>query len=105
MKGYDNFYEKPGEVQEQTCQVCGSLCEVKREQMGPTGWVEAMAKRTHLHDYFHCPHSGKEWHERALKIVLAIEETPSKRVAALMQQDLVDLLTENDIHVDLSSQS
>jgi hypothetical protein len=100
MKGYDVFFENPGEVQERSCQVCGSICEVKRDQMGPTGWIEALGKRAHLHDYFSCPHSGQKWHEQALEIVLAMEETPSKRVAALMRQDLIDLLVENGIKIE-----
>ena len=61
-----------------------------------------MVKHEHLHDFFCCPHTNKEWHEQALKIVLAIEETPSKRIAALMQQDLLALLTENNIYLDLT---
>jgi hypothetical protein len=102
MKGYDIFYENPGEIQERTCQVCGSIRDVKRDRMGSTGWAEGLAKRAHLHDYFRCPHAGEDWHEQALNIVMAIEETPSKRLAALMQQDLIDLLTENDIHIDIT---
>jgi hypothetical protein len=104
MRGYDIFFEEPREIRERYCKVCGTLCEVKRNQTGPTGWVEAMARRARLHDFFYCPHSKKEWHKQALKIVLAIEETPSKRVAALMHQDLLDLLAEHGIHPDLSLQ-
>ena len=37
MKGFDTFYEEPGKIQERYCQICGSLCEVKRNQTGPTG--------------------------------------------------------------------
>lgn len=99
MKGYDVFFENPGEIQERICQVCYTLCEVKRNQNGPTGWAEAMAKRGHLHDYFYCPNIHKPWHENALKIVLAIDETPSKRVAALMREDLIELLADHDIHI------
>lgn len=102
MKGYDTFYETPGEVEARTCKVCNTPCEVMRNQFGPTGWAEAMGKRGHLHDYFRCPHADKDWHEKALEILLAIENTPSKRLAALMQQDLIDLLAENGIYIELS---
>jgi hypothetical protein len=100
MKGYDTFYENPGEVQARTCQVCNTSCEVKRDQFGPTGWAEALGQRGHLHDYFRCLHAGKDWHKKALEILMAMEETPSKRLAALMQQDLIDLLAENGIHIE-----
>jgi len=82
------------------CQVCGTTCNVQRDQVGPTGWAEAMGKGGLQHDYFYCPHAGKYWHQKALQIVQVVEETPSKRVAALMRQDLVDLLVENGIRVE-----
>ncbi len=100
MKGYDSFDEKPGVVQEHVCQVCHSTCLVNRNVMGPTGWAESMAKRGHLHDWFHCPHAQKEWHEQALQIVLAIEETPSKSVAELMHKDLAELLAEHGLQTN-----
>ena len=100
MKGYDIFFENPGEVEERSCQVCYTRCEVIRGKYGPTSWVEGMGNRGHLHDYFYCPHVNKPWHQEALRIVLAIQETPSKRLAALMQADLIDLLAENGINLD-----
>jgi hypothetical protein len=54
--------------------------------------------RTHdVWDVFTCPHAGKAWHEKAVELAVAIDETPSKRLAALMKQDLEDLLRENGV--------
>ena len=95
MKGYDTFYETPGTVDRRICQVCGTVCLVRRNQIGPTSWAGAMANAETAHDYFFCPHSKEPWHEQAVALLQAIENTPSKRIAALMQEDLVDLLTEH----------
>lgn len=95
MRNYDMFFEKPGEITEKTCLVCGSTCEVKRGQLGPTSWIGAVSHRAVLHDYFYCPHADQVWHQQALELVLAIENTPSKRLAELMKLDLEDLLREN----------
>ncbi len=98
-KGYDVFFEKPGDVEERFCRVCGTLCKVERNRVGPTGWVAAMAKKDSLHDYFYCRYKNEGWHAQALKLVQAIEETPSKRVAELMRLDLLDLLSEHGIQL------
>ena len=98
-KGYDVFFEKPGDVEERFCRVCGTVCEVERNRLGPTGWVTAMAKKDILHDYFFCRYMNEHWHSQALKLVQAIEETPSKRVAELMRLDLLDLLSEHGIQL------
>lgn len=99
MIGYEAFFEKPGEIQERRCRVCGTVCEAKRDQVGPTGWAEAVGNHSHLHDYFQCPYTGEAWHRQALELVQAIEKTPSERVAALMQQDLVELLEAHGIEM------
>ena len=49
------------------------------------------------HDLFVCAHAGEEWHELAVRPVLAIEDMPSRRVADLMRLDLLDLLAEHGI--------
>ncbi len=95
MKGYDQFFETPGEINERHCLICGTICLVKRNQSGPTSFAGAMAKIQKLHDYFYCPHIEQEWHKRAEELLDAIEEMPSKRVADLMRLDLQDLIREN----------
>jgi len=97
MKGYDAFFERPGEVQVRTCQVCATECLVERDKVGPTSFASAVASRHARHDFFRCPNADESWHEQALRLVRAIEETPSKRVASLMKDDLRDLLREQGI--------
>jgi hypothetical protein len=95
-KGYDLFLTDPGSVKEMYCHVCHNQCKVTRNVYGPTSFVAAMAKKYRYHDVFECPHRDEEWHEQALRIVLAIEESPSKRIAELMKLDLEDLLREHN---------
>jgi len=97
LVGYDIFYTKPGSTDEMYCLVCNTMCNVKRNTYGPANFASAVARRYDYYDVFICPHAEEEWHEQALQLVLAIEEMPSKRVAALMRQDLEDLLAENGI--------
>ncbi|MFQ5913345.1 MAG: hypothetical protein ACE5JS_09190 [Nitrospinota bacterium] len=96
-KGFDFFIAEAGSKGEYHCGVCNTKCEVKRNVYGPTTFAEAMAKTFRYHDLFVCPHRDEKWHEQALNLVQAIEETPSRRVAQLMAQDLEDLLRENGI--------
>jgi hypothetical protein len=94
-KGYDVFFERPGEISRRVCQVCCTECLVERNRVGPTSWSAAIGKFEILHDYFYCPHLPKDWHKQALALVEAIDKTPSKRVTALMRLDLIDLLSEH----------
>jgi len=93
--GYDFYAYEPGEVNEVKCRVCGTICEVSRNVFGPTTFVAAMAKEFRYHDAFVCPHASQPWHEKALRLIQAIEESPSPRVAALMTLDLQELLAES----------
>jgi hypothetical protein len=92
IKGYDYFTYEPNTTNEVRCAVCGTICEVTRNTFGPTSFASAMAGSFRHHDSFACPHASEQWHEQALRLVLAIEETPSKRVAELMKLDLSELL-------------
>jgi hypothetical protein len=97
MIGYDTFFLEPDTVEGMRCKVCSAQCEVERSLTGPTGSAEASAGRGHWHDEFSCPYRGKPWHEQALRLVLEIERTPSKRLAELMRLDLDELLHENGL--------
>lgn len=100
INGYDVFYEAPGRVAERTCRICGTTCTVERNRLAATSWAESMAKRKWLHDFFKCPNTGADWHDRATDLVQRIEETPSERVAALMRQDLDELLARHGCKLD-----
>lgn len=94
-RGYALFTTEPDEIEKMTCQVCGTLCNVERSIHAPTGWAEAMGRRGHWHDKFTCPHIDEAWHEQALELLVNIEDSPSKRLAALMRLDLEEILREH----------
>ena len=95
--GYERFYVTPGTAEEMRCRVCGSKCNARREVSGPHDFISAASRASDLWDVFSCPHGGKAWHEKAVELAVAIDETPSKRLAALMRQDLEDLLREHGV--------
>ena len=90
--GYDSFITRPGEAERMYCRVCSTVCSVKREIEGPTNWVSAVNKVKVLHDAFCCPHSGEDWHNLALALILEREKTVSKRIQSLIDEDLKDAL-------------
>jgi len=94
-KGFDIFIAEPQSTDARRCRVCGTTCRVTRNVFGPTGFVTAMAGLFRVHDEWVCPHTDQPWHGRALHLVTAIEDTPSKRVATLMREDLEELLQEH----------
>ncbi len=97
QKGYDVFYAEPGQVEEMLCRICGAECRVERNVLGPTGVASAIVGKHSYHDQFVCPNAGERWHDKALKLFVAIEEMPSKRVSDLIQQDLDELLEANAV--------
>ena len=92
LKNYDVFFREPGTVDEIRCRVCGTKCNVKRNEYGPTCYAAAVGGLSTYHDLFTCPHSKKRWHELALDLVEAIDETPSRTLARLMKLDLKRIL-------------
>ncbi len=92
---YECFHRKPGEVEEQLCEVCGTVCNVRRnENSPPISWAGAVARKNRIHDYFFCPNVEAEWHKTALRLVLEIEATASKSLRALLDGDLADIIKE-----------
>lgn len=88
---------RPGELTRVDCHVCGATCAITRDVFGPTGFAEAMAKRGHWHDRVDCPNAGLDWHDRIHELKHQLAKTPSRRIAALMQLDVDDLLREHGL--------
>lgn len=94
-KGIDTFDHRPGEIKMMWCRACGSVCEVERNKVGPTGLAEAMGQRGHLHDHFYCANSGAAWHDQAVQMIEAMKDSPSPRIRQMMQKDLDTLLIKH----------
>jgi hypothetical protein len=77
------------------CRVCETKCVVKRDSYGPTCFAAAMGGSKRKHDCFWCPYHEAEWHEQALKLVQEKGRTSSKRIAALIEQDLADIFKKH----------
>jgi hypothetical protein len=92
MKGMDVFFEDPGVVKEYKCRVCETICEVERNRLGPTGFCEAMAGLKSHHDRFECPHSDKEWHEKARDILSEAERTSSLMLSSLLKKEVKQIV-------------
>ena len=90
--GYDHFTPDPGLWETCDCKICGTRCDVRRDVTGYTSWAGAMSKKSRKHDAFSCPNAGKTWHDEAFKLVEAIKNMPSKRVKALMELDLNEVI-------------
>ena len=97
IKGYGFFITEPNAYKSLECNICGAECLVERNLPAKSGFISAMARMDEPRDKFSCPNLEEEWHGQAVKLVMEIEKTPSKRLAQLMQQDLEDVLNENKI--------
>jgi hypothetical protein len=95
QKGYDVFLTEPGISDEMKCRVCGKTCDVRRNVTGPTGHISAISGNHTLHDSFNCPSAGEDWHNKAVKLVKAIEDTPSQTISDIMSKDLKDILEKS----------
>lgn len=95
LVGYTIFHPDPGKCDEINCEVCNTKCIVERNRNGPTSSVMAMGGSKRLHDCFWCPYHEAEWHEQALKLAQAIRDTPSKKIKAIIQEELDELLKES----------
>ena len=91
------YLHSPGTVEARHCEICGAVCDVRRDVETYTGMISAMAKKSVRADVFSCPRQEADWHRQAVQLVDAIAETPSPRLAALMKLDLNDLLTAHPV--------
>lgn len=93
-KHYNSFNREPGTVDEINCEVCGSICDVKRGEVGPTSWAGAMAGSKTPHDLFTCPYNDEQWHWEALAMMQELNDTSSPSLRAIIEQDIEDAVCE-----------
>ncbi len=79
------FFPKPGTVKAARCGICGSLMNVKRNVLGPTGWAESMAHQGHLHDSFTCPNLNKDWHEKIVNLKSEARSTACDKIKKILK--------------------
>ena len=84
-----------GLVKEKKCRVCGSVCTVMRNVVGPTSWAGSMTGVKREHDYFHCPCVEESWHKQAEELYNEKEKTPSQTLKKIFAADLNEVLFEN----------
>jgi hypothetical protein len=77
------------------CGVCGTERMIKHNINGPTSWAGAMTGHKHLHNVFECPHYNAEWHNLAYRLIGEMMATASKRLYAMIEFDLDELVAEN----------
>jgi hypothetical protein len=90
--GWESFSPDPGAREEMRCRVCGEKMEVKRNQIGPTSSVMAMAGKGREHDSFRCAHAPEKWHKQVLALRQLHEDTPSSQIANLIAGEIKQIL-------------
>lgn len=90
--GYDYFTPDPGKWKTKRCKACGTQCDIERNHTGKrTRWGPSDS----VFDVFSCPNANIKWHTEVIKILQAIRDTPSPRIAAIMKKDVDDILRVN----------
>lgn len=74
------------------CGVCGDVMDARLGVNGPTGSVEAMAKRKHLHDSYTCPNMEEVWHLQLIALRNEKRRTASTLIEALLEEEVVMVL-------------
>jgi hypothetical protein len=94
MSELDFIIREPSEnADPMPCKVCGELMEVKRSVMGRWSLGAAMSHIPKIpRDLFTCPHRDEDWHNQAIAIMRAIQETPSEKMASIMQSELAEII-------------
>jgi hypothetical protein len=95
IKGYDYIPAEPGLVSSIHCPVCGQEMAVERDVNGATGYIEAMAGQAHRHDVFSCGKAREAWHIRARRLREEADTTASKKVCALIEEEIGELVAIN----------
>lgn len=88
----DVYYPDPNTVKSAKCGICGSNMDIIRNEYSPTGFAEAMAKRSHVHDTFRCIHREEQWHKQAKKLIKEARDHCSKAIADIMLKEAKKIL-------------
>lgn len=89
------FIKEPNTFEAIRCRICGSVCKVERNALGPTCYAEGICGRNRLHDRFECPHIGEVWHNRCMIQYKALKTTGDSALTELARRDLLSMASEN----------
>tara|TARA_Y100000034_G_scaffold121644_2_gene166139 strand:+ start:3306 stop:3800 length:495 start_codon:yes stop_codon:yes gene_type:complete len=82
------------------CGVCKTPMPVTRDRHGPTGSVEAMAKRGHDYDRYECPHIKELWHQQAIVLAKEIRNSRSLTLRTTLLAELKQILFKREPTID-----
>lgn len=91
--GYDTFMPATGApCPVDACRVCARpLVKTGASILGPTGFVEAVAGRSHWHDVWTCPLIDSPTHQLLLRLLQEESRLVSPRLKAIVAEDILDL--------------
>lgn len=85
----------PGTVPEGTvvfCGVCGDKCDERRDLFGARSYAASITGHREKFDAWSCPNSDKKWHKQAWKLMEMADATPSTKIAALLEEEVQEIL-------------
>ena len=85
-------FPAPGMVKKVKCGICGRQMKVKRNVLGPTSWVESMARGKHLHDSFMCPNLNQDWHKKIVDLKIEEHNTASDKIKKILEKEILEIL-------------
>jgi hypothetical protein len=93
-KGEDCFSPDVGQPPpKDTCRTCKTFLEkTHANQDGATGIMEAMARRSHLHDVWACPYAGEDWHDQLTALRKEIRQTASARLQKMLEEEAAEIV-------------
>lgn len=79
-------------IEKLDCGICGEDMPVERGVMGATGFAEAMAHRSHLHDSFRCKNIDEQWHLQVDSLQEEIQATRSNKIRTILREEISEIL-------------
>ena len=95
-RGWDIFFEEPGECESKECRVCQALMEVRRNEKVANSMLAMLVGFEKEQDVFVCPYAMEDWHEQATKLMMLAHEMPSKRIEAILLDEASMILVTRE---------
>jgi hypothetical protein len=72
IDNYGHLTPDPGVLDRAFCGLCGTEMRVRRNVLGPRGFLAAISRHHTLHDVFICLHYEEAWHKHILDLRLEL---------------------------------